>query len=242
VANAVATLGTALGAEHMKVLRRQGASTVVLVLDGDSAGLRASERGVETAIEDLLERAVSPDERQGASLRCQVAVLEAGADPCDFIAERGSEAFREVLAGRKDVFDFKIDRVLDRTDRTSADARLAAARELMETAALARDPARRALYRQRIAERVGVPEETLAFPRPAQAAAKLRCDSRNAVHCSRVSMVDVPPETGDQGAVSGTAGEAGWCDRARGRGGKERADRRAAPTGREFPQAQTPDP
>jgi DNA primase len=150
----------------MRTLRRLGATTLVLVLDADVAGKGASERGVEAAIENLLAYSVSPHERYGGTLRCQVAVLEAGSDPCDFLAERGAEAFREVLSGRQDVFDFKIDRVLERTDVLSVEARLAAARELMETASLADDPARRALYRQSIAERLGIPEETLRF-RPA---------------------------------------------------------------------------
>lgn len=46
VKNAVATLGTALTTGNARVLRRQ-CDTVVLLFDGDEAGQRAAERGVE---------------------------------------------------------------------------------------------------------------------------------------------------------------------------------------------------
>ena len=46
VTNAVATLGTALTREHARVLRRL-CTTVVLLFDGDDAGMRAADRAVE---------------------------------------------------------------------------------------------------------------------------------------------------------------------------------------------------
>lgn len=82
---AVATLGTALGKEHAQVLRRY-ADRVLLLYDGDEAGLRASERGVGVLLEEGLE--------------VRVAALPDGLDPADYVLARGAEAFlREVGVG-----------------------------------------------------------------------------------------------------------------------------------------------
>ena len=150
-ANAVASLGTALTADHLRLLRRMGADRAVLVFDADEAGLRAAERGLEILFEEDFPGAV--------------VTLEGGLDPCDFLAERGAEAFAEALHGARDAFEFKIARVVDGRDMSDLNARTEAAHALMETAGRSDDPVKRALLRRRVAERLDVPEETLAFPR-----------------------------------------------------------------------------
>jgi len=149
--NAVASLGTALTADHLRLLRRMGADRAVLVFDADEAGLRAAERGLEILFEEDFPGAV--------------VTLEGGLDPCDFLAERGAEAFAEALHGARDAFEFKISRVFAGRDMSDLNARTEAAHALMETAGRSDDPVKRALLRRRVAERLDVPEETLAFPR-----------------------------------------------------------------------------
>ncbi|MHC4503432.1 MAG: DNA primase [Planctomycetota bacterium] len=156
---AVATLGTALGADHIRLLRRMGARRVVLVYDADAAGVRAAERGLDILLEEDIG---------GAIVR-----LEGGLDPCDFLGARGADAFAEALSKAEDVFEFKITETLERhgaRDPADVQARTEAARELMETAARSRDPVKRALLRKRVAERLEVPEETLSFPEPPRSA------------------------------------------------------------------------
>ena len=67
--NAVATLGTALGPEHVRLLRRFGATRVLVTYDADAAGLKAAERGIEILFEED-----SP---------CGVVTLSGGLDPCE---------------------------------------------------------------------------------------------------------------------------------------------------------------
>ncbi|MCD4728126.1 MAG: toprim domain-containing protein, partial [Pirellulales bacterium] len=80
--NAVAVLGTALGESHVRLLKYH-ADQIVLVLDGDEAGTRRAN--------EVLELFVA----QQADLR--ILTLPEGLDPCDFLQQRGSEAFGELL-------------------------------------------------------------------------------------------------------------------------------------------------
>ncbi len=148
--NAVAALGTALSADHLRLLRRMGAEKALLVFDADAAGLRAAERGLEILFEEDFPGAV--------------VTLEGGLDPCDFLAERGTDAFAEALGAAREAFEFKIARVVAGRDMSDLNARTDAAHALMETASRSSDPVKRALLRRRVAERLDVPEETLAFP------------------------------------------------------------------------------
>jgi len=91
---AVAVLGTALGEEHLRILKRF-ADQIVLVLDGDEAGRRRAK--------EILELFVA----HNVDLR--VVILPDDLDPCDFLRQRGAEAFREVLAHRsRDALDHAV--------------------------------------------------------------------------------------------------------------------------------------
>lgn len=80
--DAVAVLGTALGAGHVRILKRF-ADRIVLVLDGDEAGQRRAN--------EVLELFVS----ENVDLR--ILTLPEGSDPCDFLQEHGAEAFDDLL-------------------------------------------------------------------------------------------------------------------------------------------------
>ncbi len=90
---AVATLGTALTGEHVHLLRRY-TDRYTLLYDGDAAGIRAAQRGVELFFE------------QG--LAVNVALLPGGQDPDDFLRERGESAMQELLDNSLDGFEFTL--------------------------------------------------------------------------------------------------------------------------------------
>jgi len=79
---AVAVLGTALGENHVRLLKRF-ADRIVLVLDGDEAGQRRAAEVLELFI------------AQQVDLR--IVTLPAGSDPCDFLASHGAEAFGRLV-------------------------------------------------------------------------------------------------------------------------------------------------
>jgi DNA primase len=83
--DAVAVLGTALGEGHIRVLKRF-ADKIVLVLDGDEAGQKRAN--------EVLELFVA----QQVDLR--ILTLPEEFDPCEFLLERGGEAFNELVEHR----------------------------------------------------------------------------------------------------------------------------------------------
>src|SRR5262249_37512469 len=73
--NVVGTLGTALGGDHLGGLQRL-ADRVVLVFDGDEAGMSAADRSLELFL--------------GHEVDLRVLTLPTGQDPCDFLLQRGA--------------------------------------------------------------------------------------------------------------------------------------------------------
>ena len=96
-ANTIAVLGTALTAEHVRLLKRASVSTVTLILDSDEAGTRAALR----AIPELLK----------GGLRVKVLQFspESGAkDPDDFIQIHGKAKFSKLLSSAKSHIAFQV--------------------------------------------------------------------------------------------------------------------------------------
>ncbi|MDQ7031234.1 MAG: DNA primase [Desulfonauticus sp.] len=81
-ANACAILGTSLTEQQVFRLA-QCASKVILLLDGDSAGLKAALRSAEMILSKGLE--------------CEVAVLPEGEDADSFLKQHGPEALQDIL-------------------------------------------------------------------------------------------------------------------------------------------------
>jgi DNA primase len=114
-ANAVATLGTALTPEHLKLLVRF-TTRVVLLFDGDKAGLRAADRA-----SDLIATMAPAEGGRRADLF--VAVLPKAMDPADFCEQEGTEAMRAVLDAAVPLLRFSLDRRLARWDLTQPEQR-----------------------------------------------------------------------------------------------------------------------
>ncbi len=81
--NAVAVLGTALGERHIPLLRRF-ADRIVLMLDGDEAGQRRTNEVLNLFVQEQID--------------LQILTLPDRLDPCDYLQQRGADAFREQLS------------------------------------------------------------------------------------------------------------------------------------------------
>lgn len=108
IANAVATLGTALTVKHVKLLGRF-ANRIVYVFDGDEAGQRAADRAVE-----FIDSTITP-ESSANPVVLDVVVLPSDADPADLVAtEEGRVRFNELLDTAEPLIEFAINRRLAR--------------------------------------------------------------------------------------------------------------------------------
>ncbi len=139
----VAGLGTGLTPEHALLARRY-AERVDLVYDGDAAGIKAAERALSAFLE------VEADVR--------VVELPGDLDPCDFLVERGGEAFAAALENSTEVFDFLLSRTAAKHDLGTLHGRIAAVDSVLAVACRAVNPVRRDLLLRRTAERLAVPE------------------------------------------------------------------------------------
>jgi DNA primase len=111
VQNIVAPQGTALTAEHARILKRY-VDEVVLCFDSDNAGQRAIERSLDSLL--------------AAGLAVRVAVVpEPHKDPDAFIKELGGEAFRQVVEKAEGFFDHYLNRLCATNDLATDKGRLA---------------------------------------------------------------------------------------------------------------------
>ena len=89
----VAVLGTALGERHAKLLRRY-ADRIVLVLDGDDAGRRRADEILDVLLAEPID--------------VRIARLPSGVDPCEFVLERGPDAFEALIESAGDPLEYRL--------------------------------------------------------------------------------------------------------------------------------------
>ena len=153
VETAVATCGTAFGADHIKVLRRllldsaDSGAEVIFTFDGDAAGQKAALR------------AFSDDQRFVA--QTFVAVEPNGLDPCDLRMQHGSDAVRDLVARRIPMFEFAIKSTIAKHDLNTAEGRIAALRSAAPVVASIRDAALRPEYSRQLAGWLGLDVESV---------------------------------------------------------------------------------
>ena len=120
VRNAVATLGTALGEEHLRLLSRL-TQKVILAFDADRAGIGASERGL--------------DFYGDFDLDLRVMLLSEGMDPADFIAAEGPEEFLRRVERSVPLVDFCVEKALREHDPADTNSRLRGVRKAVHLVA-----------------------------------------------------------------------------------------------------------
>ncbi|MDY6794112.1 MAG: DNA primase [Actinomycetota bacterium] len=114
VRNVAATLGTALGEEHFKLLSRL-TDRIVLAFDADAAGINASQRGL--------------DFYDDFELDLRVMGLEDGMDPADFVFAEGEEEFMRRVDESLPLLDFCLNKVMREHDSSDTNSRLRGVRK-----------------------------------------------------------------------------------------------------------------
>jgi DNA primase len=139
---AVAPLGTALTEEHLEMMWRI-APEPVLCFDGDAAGIKAAQRGIDLAL-PLLE--------PGQSLR--FALLPGGQDPDDLIRAKGAAAMTAVLDEAVGLADMLWRREIGEADLATPERRAGAETNLMRHVGEIREPKVREHYRTVMGQRL----------------------------------------------------------------------------------------
>ena len=122
VGNAVASCGTALTSDHVKLLTRYTKSRrIYLSFDTDSAGINATKRGSEVIkstlsaignIKQFDESHVSSAVDDKYSCEIRVVSPPYGKDPDEFIRSMGGDTFKEYIKEAPLLIDFLLDNIL----------------------------------------------------------------------------------------------------------------------------------
>jgi len=121
VRHAVALCSTAITPGHLQLLRRAEARDLILLLDGDQAGLNA------------VERLAGPLLAAGAAAR--VALLPQGEDPDTFARREGSEGVEKLIQSAQALTHHIFATVLPQGAQASFEEKMAAIERLKPTAA-----------------------------------------------------------------------------------------------------------
>jgi len=161
VETAVATCGTAFGADHIKIVRRflsddSAGGEVIFTFDGDAAGQKAALRAFQ--------------EDQRFVAQTYVAVGPEGMDPCDLRLTRGDAAVRDLVSTRTPLFEFALKATIRDYDVNSLEGRLRAMRACAPIVAQIRDSSLRPAYARELSGWLGI--ETDEVMRAVAAASK----------------------------------------------------------------------
>jgi DNA primase len=146
VTNLIATLGTALTTDQVKVLKRF-ANTVIMVYDPDEAGEAASLRNLDTFISE--------------DVNVYIAELQAGLDPDSYIRKFGTDEFLKTIKSSKNIFDYKLEKVSAKFDIKSAHGKARIAAEMLPTIARINNAVMKSTLIKKLAEKLVVDEDAL---------------------------------------------------------------------------------
>lgn len=146
IQNIVASLGTALTVEQIRLIRRY-TKNICLLYDTDKAGMAAMMRSLDTLIEE--------------GLNVKVATLEEGEDPDSFIRQKGPEKFCERILNAETLFDYKVRILKLQHDVKTVEGKSEIAHSMLETIRMFSNAVQQAGYIRRLAMVLNIPEQAL---------------------------------------------------------------------------------
>src|SRR3989339_872213 len=152
IKNVVATSGTALTQEQVKLLKRY-CNEIRLCFDADLAGQSASERGIDLAL--------------AAELEVKIVALSQGKDP-DEAARMELVKFKQEIEQALPIGEYAFKSVFKKVDVKTREGKKQAAKFLLAAIAKLPDPVERDFYIKRLARDLDVEEKSLreSLPNP----------------------------------------------------------------------------
>ena len=142
---AVATLGTALTREHLRLLRGY-AKEAVVVFDSDAAGRSAASKSFPLFLDE--------------GFPARATLLPEGEDPDTFVNKYGLSAFEDLLARAVPLFDFYLDLQLAHSGDT-IEGRLGILSQLVPILSELKNAAQQSLYIRKLAQRLDLYESSV---------------------------------------------------------------------------------
>lgn len=192
--NVVAPLGTALGVEQVRLLKRF-TTDVIAVFDGDEAGLRAVKRSIPL----FLSEGIEP--------RC--LILTEDKDPDEAVNRIGVEAFRTQLDQTGSAIDFFLSSLESRYDFKTIQGRNLALEECLPVLREIADSKEADYLIERFSSRIKVREDRLR--RILRGGPKLRRQESGIATDSRKKLFDFPAD--ERNVVRGMLLTEGFIER-----------------------------
>jgi len=146
VKNIIATLGTSLTTDQIKLLKRY-TNTVIMVYDPDEAGETASLRNLDLFISE--------------DVNVYIAELSEGLDPDSYIRKFGAEDFLKRVKGAKNIFEYKLDKLKLKFDISSTNGKMAIVAAMLPTISRINNAVFKSELVKKLAERLSVDEEAI---------------------------------------------------------------------------------
>ncbi|MCS6974209.1 MAG: DNA primase [Cyclobacteriaceae bacterium] len=146
IENVVASSGTALTEEQIRLIRRF-TNNITVLFDGDEAGVRAALRGI-----DMILR---------GDLNVRVVLLPDGEDPDSFARKNSTTVLRQFLSeNSQDFITFKVNLYREEAQRDPI-KKAQAIREIVTSIAVMPDPVKRSVYIKETCRHLDVSENVL---------------------------------------------------------------------------------
>lgn len=172
IENCVASCGTSLTSEHIKLISRYSKSRkIYLSFDTDSAGLKAAQRGAEiikeafTGLGNIKQFDESYTGTNNDKYACEIRVITPpeGKDPDEFIRSSGAEAYFKHLEHAPLLIDFQINQVLKRkSDAKTPNEKLKLVKEIIPILAEVQNKIILSEYIKMVASTLNIEEQALA--------------------------------------------------------------------------------
>jgi DNA primase len=146
IKNIVATLGTAMTPEQVRLLKRF-THNVVMIYDPDNAGQMATLRSLDIFLEEEME--------------VRVVSLPAGLDPDLYVRKHGAAQLQSMIDQAPGYFSFQLGIWCSRYNPATMEGKAKIASELLQTVAKCRNLVLQAEYLKMLAERLQVDETVL---------------------------------------------------------------------------------
>lgn len=151
--NSVATLGTSLTRQHIRILSHHAKSKIIYLFDGDAAGQRAADRALE-----FIDSSMTP-EAGIMRIDLYAATIPDNMDPAEYVKAAGAEAMQELLDNASPLLKYGIDRRIARFDISRPENKARAIQEALSVLAPIKDSILANEYAVYIAGAVHVAEQ-----------------------------------------------------------------------------------
>ncbi|MCH5324315.1 MAG: DNA primase [Eubacterium sp.] len=162
--NAVATCGTAITDQHARVIANQGFTEVILSLDSDEAGQKATARAMNIL--------------SNVGIQTRILKIQNAKDPDEYVKKFGSDAFALLIDKSESGMDFELERLKAGIDLSTAQGKSEYLRKAVPFIASVGNTIDRAVYVSAAAKAAEVPIQTVELAVEQEDKRRRRSDER----------------------------------------------------------------